>query len=425
MATPLIYPPTSDFLQKTLGAALSQGTTAAATLNNVTGIQNLKGIMIIDRVDSNGIETPSKVEIVSFAGTSGSTVVTLVRGLAGTSDQDHAISAVVEFGPDILQQQAIIDGMLQLLTTAGAIDTTKVVDLTTAQTLTNKVATSTTNNLAAKALHSASTVVDVVAATAPSTGQVLMATDSTHATWQTPASGGDWTSYSAVTPTRASADAPSYVLTFAGVDLTSTLYLGMKIRITQSTVKYFIITKISFSTDTTVTVYGGTDYTVADTGVTAITAFAYSTAKAPAGFNVDPSKWTQEFTDTGNRSQATPSNATWYNIQTATLAIPIGVWNVQYAVVAAAVKNGVTSVTIYTTLSTANNTQSDAYLSTFSLNQAGSANLGIYVSVTRQKLLALTSKTSYFLNTQSDTADTLYNRGDLGTTRITAVCAYL
>jgi hypothetical protein len=40
------------------------------------------------------------------------------------------------------------------------------------------------------ALNSASTVVNVAAATAPSSGQVLTATDSTHATWQTPASGG-------------------------------------------------------------------------------------------------------------------------------------------------------------------------------------------------------------------------------------------
>lgn len=39
------------------------------------------------------------------------------------------------------------------------------------------------------ALNSASTVVNVAAATAPSNGQVLTATDSTHATWQTPASG--------------------------------------------------------------------------------------------------------------------------------------------------------------------------------------------------------------------------------------------
>lgn len=40
------------------------------------------------------------------------------------------------------------------------------------------------------ALNSATTVVNVSAATAPTTGQVLTATDSTHATWQTPSAGG-------------------------------------------------------------------------------------------------------------------------------------------------------------------------------------------------------------------------------------------
>lgn len=41
------------------------------------------------------------------------------------------------------------------------------------------------------ALNSATTVVDVSAAAAPSTGQVMTATDSTHATWQTPAAGAN------------------------------------------------------------------------------------------------------------------------------------------------------------------------------------------------------------------------------------------
>ena len=130
MPTPLIYPTTSDFLQKTLGAQLDEGVTASATLNNVTGIQNLKGVMIVDRVDGNGTATPNKVEVITFTGTSGSTVTSLTRGLAGTTDQDHAINAVVEFGPDIVWAQAVMDGLGQLLTSAGVLDTTKVVSAT-------------------------------------------------------------------------------------------------------------------------------------------------------------------------------------------------------------------------------------------------------------------------------------------------------
>jgi len=58
-----------------------------------------------------------------------------------------------------------------------------------AQTLTNKTLTATTNNVSAKGLHSATTTVSVSAATAPASGQVLTATSSTAATWQTPSVG--------------------------------------------------------------------------------------------------------------------------------------------------------------------------------------------------------------------------------------------
>jgi hypothetical protein len=121
----LYWVPTADFVQKTLNAELLAGATAAATLNNVTSVPNLAGIMIIDRVDANGNETPTKVEVISFEGTSGSTVTTLVRGLAGTTDQVHAVGAVVEFGPDVVWAQAILDALGQVVdTSTGLVDYT-------------------------------------------------------------------------------------------------------------------------------------------------------------------------------------------------------------------------------------------------------------------------------------------------------------
>lgn len=125
----LYYPPTADFVQKTLDAELLSGVTASATLNNTTSLQNKLGVMIIDRVDSNGASTPAKVEVISFAGTSGSTVTTLTRGLAGTSDQDHAVGAVVEFGPDIVWAQGLLDTLLvehETDGTHGAVTATSV-----------------------------------------------------------------------------------------------------------------------------------------------------------------------------------------------------------------------------------------------------------------------------------------------------------
>lgn len=114
--------------------------------------------------------------------------------------------------------------------TSIAINTAVTVDLSTVQTLSNKTfvapalgtpasgvgtnltgtATGLTSGIT-NALKSASTTVDVSAATAPSTGQVLTATSSTAATWQTPASAG--------VSTIASADGSITVTGTTAIDL--------------------------------------------------------------------------------------------------------------------------------------------------------------------------------------------------------------
>lgn len=139
----LYYPPTANGLQKTLGAQLDEGTTASVTLNNTTSIQNKAGVFVVDRVDTGGTEKAAALrEYISFTGVSGSTLTGLTRGLGGGgADQDHAVGAVVEFISDVVQQDGIMDALDNLVTSAGALDTTKVVDLTTAQTLTTKTLT--------------------------------------------------------------------------------------------------------------------------------------------------------------------------------------------------------------------------------------------------------------------------------------------
>jgi hypothetical protein len=66
------------------------------------------------------------------------------------------------------------------------IATGNVVIDSASQTLTNKTMTSTTNNVIANGLNSATTQVSVSSATAPTSGQVLTATSGTAATWQSP-----------------------------------------------------------------------------------------------------------------------------------------------------------------------------------------------------------------------------------------------
>lgn len=123
MATTLKYPTSTNAVQKTLDAALLAGVTAAATLNSVVGIQNKAGVFVVDRVDSNGTATPSKREYIVFTGVSGSTLTTLTRNAdGGGTDQDHAVGAIVEFVSDVLQEQAILDGLLLTVTTAGVLN---------------------------------------------------------------------------------------------------------------------------------------------------------------------------------------------------------------------------------------------------------------------------------------------------------------
>lgn len=141
--TALMFPPSSNGLQKSLNANLDEGETTSLTLNNTTGIQNKPGVATINRIDTNGAVLSSSVrEYVSFTGVSGSTLTGLVRGLGGSSDQDHATGEVVEFTHDVVVQQAVVDALANLVnTTTLAVDTTKVVTPTGTQTLTNKTLT--------------------------------------------------------------------------------------------------------------------------------------------------------------------------------------------------------------------------------------------------------------------------------------------
>jgi len=130
-------PPTINAVQKTLGAQLLSGVTAAATLNNVVGIPNKPGVMVVDRVDSSGTSTASLREYIAYTGTSGSTVTGLTRNAdSGGTDQDHAVGAVVEFVFDVVQMQAIKDTFEVEHAEAGTHYATKVAMLAGAQTIT-------------------------------------------------------------------------------------------------------------------------------------------------------------------------------------------------------------------------------------------------------------------------------------------------
>src|SRR3990172_5460225 len=170
--------------------------------------------------------------------------------------------------------------------------------------------------------------------------------------WQTISSDG-WNADS-TTWTFGAADAPSYTVTATG-DFTGTISAGMKFQLTHSaSTKYFIVTKTAFAAgDTTLTLYGGTDYTLA---AGAITAVSYSTHRAPYGFPLSPAKWTETTTSTSNDTQGTITAGTWYNVGARSLDIPIGIWRTEWYSVLYGDNDDTVALQVSCTLSTGDST---------------------------------------------------------------------
>jgi hypothetical protein len=106
--------PLENGVQLTLQNALLTGETTTITFtasvtSKLQASSSIPGILVVDRVDSNGVETPTKTEYISFTGVTGSTVTGLVRGLANSTAQDHSAGAIVEFVPDVVWADSIND----------------------------------------------------------------------------------------------------------------------------------------------------------------------------------------------------------------------------------------------------------------------------------------------------------------------------
>lgn len=222
-----------------------------------------------------------------------------------------------------------------------------------------------------------------------------------------------------------SADSPTFVISI-NADVTALIGVGDRIKLTQTTTKYFIVTAVgSFSGGVTlVTVYGGTDYTLANA---AISSPYYSHAKAPFGFPLDPAKWTITFTDTTNRSQATPTAGTYYNLGSESLAIHIGAWKVELQCLAGVTDNSATANSVRVALSTANNSASDNSMLAQVTVAGASGNLIAISTVALGRFLTLVSKTTYYINVACTIAGAesidFYNATSTMTLR--AICAYL
>ena len=240
-----------------------------------------------------------------------------------------------------------------------------------------------------------------------------------------------WTLLSVV-PTLQASDDPTYTLRF-NANMTATIGLGQKIKLTQhATTKYFIVVKVGAYTggNTDIEVYGGTDYDMENTGTYPVASIYFSTQKAPFDFPLSPVKWTVEILDNQNRVQANPVNGTWYNATS--INVPIGLWDIQYLALGwgkTATSNNYPHCKI--TLSTANNSQSDADFTTRVENNltwtASITSIEAMVSAFCRKIVALTTKATLYMNYGVETTNQTYAGivGSNQSTIIRAICAYL
>ena len=221
--------------------------------------------------------------------------------------------------------------------------------------------------------------------------------------------------------TYKSADAPTYTFTVSG-DKSTKYYPGMRLKLTQTTAKYFIVTKVTYSSpNTTVTIYGGTDYDL--TNATITNPF-YSMMKAPAGFPLDPLKWTVSLINTTIYEQSNPVNDQWYNLGSLSIYIPIGAWRVDFWVVAQVLQPSAAGISLKAALSTSTSSATDSDLKMLHYLESCTGYIGL---VTKGKYLNIDSKTRYYVieSCSGTNISKLYCNGASSATKVMAVCAYL
>lgn len=139
---------------------------------------------------------------------------------------------------------------------------------------------------------------------------------------------------SAVTLTYASEDSAvnggvtvrTYVFT-TSLSLAGVINLGWKIKLTNNgNTQMGIVVGI---TTTTITVFCGTDYTIANSAITNV---YFSSGKSPLGFPTNPDKWTVKVSINTDITKSAPTAQTWYQMAGYLLYLPIGCWNVDYKV---------------------------------------------------------------------------------------------
>jgi len=173
--------------------------------------------------------------------------------------------------------------------------------------------------------------------------------------------------------------------------------------------EYGIISAVTFSTNTTVNVQVPEGCSIPTSG--GVSTIYYSTARTPFAFPTSTDKWILTAINKGGGNTSVAS-ATWANISSLNLTLPVGSWNLAYKV-SIYVGSATGGVSVNTTLSTANNTESNGKFSLRTENQGGTQGATAAHTMYPEPV-TVSSATPYYLNSShsSGTTSSLYNFGD-------------
>ena len=221
-------------------------------------------------------------------------------------------------------------------------------------------------------------------------------------------------------------DNPTGVLAIAG-NVTAKYFPGMRIKFTNNgNLIYGIVTKVEFTNPNTAVYFlheidPATNLAKTLMTNAAITNPAFSAHKAPAGFPLDPKKWTLRVVVNTLVGYANPAISTYYNI--ASINLDIGEWLVVYEAALRATRAATGTMAAYCVLSTSNSSPSDVDFRSLFLGQGTE----MYIPVKREKAITVSAKSTFGLYVYTPASDITWLglAGSNSTTVIQARCAYL
>lgn len=181
-----------------------------------------------------------------------------------------------------------------------------------------------------------------------------------------------------------------------------------------TTQEFGVITQIVSSTQIRVQTPEGSKFPVSG----GLASFAYSGAKTPFGFPMERFRWLIQVPNKNDENQIGSTNNVWYNLGKHQIVLPIGIWKLTQTLTAYRNTGGA----VATTISTANNSESDADASSY----AEYASTGGASPMFREVQKTLTAKTTFYLNTWSNTGSAnIYNFGARTTSVLQAENMYV